>query len=71
MSRNYTRSSVQETLGDGGIQFLPSRSFQTGSGEKGIKDVENDLERCKGFDEETERGRLGMVSWGRHSGAGP
>lgn len=30
-------SSVQETLGDRAIAFLPSRSFQTGNGDKDIK----------------------------------
>lgn len=43
VSGSYTKSSVRETLGDEGIRFLPSRSFQTGRGEKGIKDAENDL----------------------------
>lgn len=30
-------SSVQETLGDGMIQFLPSRRFQTGKGIKSMR----------------------------------
>ena len=56
-------SSVQEALGDGTIQFLSSRSFQTGKGNKNMQTIiqhtVRELRRRKG------RGKLRKVYRGR------
>ena len=56
-------SSLQETLGDGAIQFLPCRRFATGSGDKGNQKCrKGPTENIRELRRRKERGRVGKFT---------
>lgn len=56
-------SSLQETLGDGVIQFLPCRRFAAGSGDKGNQKCrKGPTENIRELRRRKERGRVGKFT---------